>query len=214
MHHGAMTSTAQEFWEDFYEERDQIWSGSPNKMLVREVASLTPGTALDVGCGEGADAIWLATQGWQVTAVDVSDVALRRGAAHALEAGVSERIVWARHDLSESFPTGLFDLVSAQFLHSPVAPADERDKILRRAADAVAPGGTLLIVGHAGWPSWVDDPPFDHRFPTTQEVLASLNLPQDGWQTELEEVVQQEMTSPDGEPGWRVDNALRVRRIR
>lgn len=86
-------STAQ-FWDDFYAEKDTVWSGKPNALLVRQVADLPPGTVLDLGCGEGGDAIWLAQRGWRVTAVDVSDVALRRGAAHAKEAGVADAIDW------------------------------------------------------------------------------------------------------------------------
>src|SRR4051794_928957 len=77
----------QDFWEERYRSSDQIWSGNPNPRLVEHVAELTPGTALDVGCGEGADAIWLAARGWQVTALDVSTVALARGARAAADAG-------------------------------------------------------------------------------------------------------------------------------
>jgi SAM-dependent methyltransferase len=207
-------SPAQQYWEGFYQDRGHVWSGSPNPLLVREVASLTPGTALDLGCGEGADAIWLAEQGWRVTAVDVSEIALRWAAARAVEAGIRDGIVWARHDLSQSFPVGLFDLVSAQFFHSPVASADEREKILRRAADAVTPGGLLLIVGHAGWPSWLENPPFEYHFPTTPEVLDSVGLPQDRWHVELEDLIERELTGPDGQPGRRMDAVLRVRRTR
>jgi SAM-dependent methyltransferase len=122
-------STAR-YWDDFYAEKDAVWSGKPNDLLVRYAADLSPGTALDLGCGEGGDALWLADRGWQVTAVDVSEVALRRGAAHAADAGVESRITWQRHDLAESFPDGTFDLVSAQFLHSPVAEDGEREDVL------------------------------------------------------------------------------------
>ncbi len=205
-----MDSTRQ-FWEDFYQDKDQIWSGKANPLLVREVASLTPGTALDLGSGEGGDAIWLTQQGWRVTAVDISDTALKRAAGHAAEAG-AEGITWERHDLATSFPEGRFDLVSAQFFHSPVEPAGERDKALRRSAEAVAPGGTLLIVGHYGWPSWLTEPPHQVHFPTTREVLEALALPQGEWTVELEDVVERDFPGPDGQPGTRSDNVLRVRR--
>ncbi|MQA95954.1 MAG: methyltransferase domain-containing protein [Streptosporangiales bacterium] len=119
------------------------WNPAPTD--GRPAGELTPGTALDLGCGEGADAIWLAEQGWTVTATDVSKVALDRAAAHARERGVT--VDWRRHDLAESFPEGTYDLVCAFFLHSPVDMP--RDGILRSAAAAVAPGGVLLIVGHA-----------------------------------------------------------------
>jgi SAM-dependent methyltransferase len=203
---------AEQFWEERYGGEERIWSGEPNRLLVREVESLPAGTALDLGCGEGGDAIWLARRGWRVTAVDVSSTALRRGAAHAAQSEVTDAISWERHDLSESFPAGSFDLVSAQFLHSPVARPGERESILRRAAGAVAPGGLLLIAGHAGWPSWEKEPPFEHHFPTTTEVIASLELEPGRWEVELEELVEREVAAPDGSPGRREDNVLRVRR--
>lgn len=206
------TPSAEQFWEERYGSEERVWSGNPNPLLVREVAGLAPGTALDLGCGEGADAIWLARQGWRVTAVDVSATAMRRGAEHAADAGVADGITWEQHDLSRSFPAGSFGLVSAQFLHSPVAEDGERESILHRAAAAVAPGGLLLVVGHAGWPSWQEEPPFEYHFPTTGEVLAALDLEPDRWHVELEEVVERELPDPEGRPGRRVDNVLRVRR--
>ncbi len=202
----------EEYWETFYRDRDQVWTGKANELLVREVAHLTPGTALDLGCGEGGDALWLAEQGWQVTAVDVSTVALARGAARATEQGLAARIDWQRHDLARSFPTGRFDLVSAQFLHSSVAAEGEREGILARAAEAVAPGGVLLVVGHAGWASWQrDDPPMEYRFPTNADVLAALDLGRE-WVVEVDETVERAVSGPDGEPGTRSDVVLRVRR--
>ncbi|MFE3138271.1 class I SAM-dependent methyltransferase [Streptomyces scopuliridis] len=202
---------ADQFWEDFYRAKDAVWSGDANPMLVREVTGLASGTALDLGCGEGADAIWLARGGWRVTAVDVSSTALDRAAGHAAAAGVAERIDWQRHDLGLSFPTGAFDLVSAQFLHSPVEIP--RDRILRSAASAVAPGGTLLVAGHAGWPSWADDDTPDFHFPTTEEVLAALDLPAGQWRVERQETLERSLSAPDGRPGTRTDNLLRVRRL-
>ncbi|WP_326614190.1 methyltransferase domain-containing protein [Streptomyces scopuliridis] len=201
----------EKFWEDFYRAKDAVWSGNANPILVREVTGLASGTALDLGCGEGADAIWLARGGWRVTAVDVSSTALDRAAGHAAAAGVADRIDWQRHDLGLSFPTGTFDLVSAQFLHSPVKIP--RDRILRSAASAVAPGGTLLVAGHAGAPSWADDNTPDVRFPTTEEVLAALDLPAGRWQVERQETLERSLMSPDGRPGTGIDNLLRVRRL-
>jgi SAM-dependent methyltransferase len=206
-------TSAEQYWEERYQDEGRVWSGRPNPLLVREAEPLPPGTALDLGCGEGGDAIWLASQGWQVTAVDVSATALRRGADHARDAGLAAKIRWERHDLSRSFPAGSFDLVSAQFLHSPVAADGEREAILRRAAAAVAPGGILLVAGHAGWPSWQEEPPFDYHFPTTGEVLAALDLEPGRWHVELEEVVERDLPDPDGRPGRREDNILRVRRL-
>ncbi|MFE1593890.1 class I SAM-dependent methyltransferase [Nocardia sp. NPDC058705] len=207
-----MTETvanAEEFWEDFYREREQIWTGNPNPLLVREVAELAPGTALDIGCGEGADAIWLAQRGWQVTGVDISATAMQRGAQRAAEAGVT--IAWERHDLQASFPAGTFDLVSAQFLHSPVERPDERAGILRSAAAAVAAGGVLVIGAHAAAPSWASSEMHAHVFPTIEQVLEQLELGPE-WQVETAELVHTPSTSPDGVVGQRVDSVVRVRR--
>jgi SAM-dependent methyltransferase len=138
----------QAFWDERYRSRAALWSGNPNRHLVAEVGALTPGTALDVGAGEGADAIWLATRGWRVTAVDVSAVALERASGHAEQAGaaVAQRIHWLRQDALDWDPGhDRYDLVSAQYLQFPREP---RQALFNRLASAVAPGGTLLIVGH------------------------------------------------------------------
>jgi SAM-dependent methyltransferase len=148
----------REFWDDRYRSAGQLWSGQPNPQLVAQTAGLTPGDALDVGCGEGADAIWLAARGWTVTAVDISVVALDRAAAHAAARGdgIARRISWRPADLLSWDPgSRLFDLVSAQFMYLPEV---ELRSLHRRIAGAVRPGGTLLIVlhhpdsSHAGGP--------------------------------------------------------------
>jgi len=150
--HGCPADVAAEFtaefWDDRYGSAGQIWSGQPNPQLLAQAAGLTPGEALDVGCGEGADAIWLAAQGWTVTAVDISAVALDRAAAHAAARGreIAGRISWRQADLMTWDPAGRqFDLVSAQFVYLPEA---ELWALHRRLAAAVRPGGTLLIVLH------------------------------------------------------------------
>ena len=143
------------------------------------VAGLPAGRALDLGCGEGGDAVWLAERGWQVMAVDISETALARAADEAEARGVLDRIDFERHDLSDSFPDGTFDLISAQFLHSTVRL--ERPQILRNAASAVAPGGLLVIVDHAEPPPFSKKIPHDHPFPSAEEVLAELDLPAAEW---------------------------------
>ena len=140
----------ESFWDERYRQHGQhapVWSGQPNPQLVAEAADLAPGSALDVGAGEGADAVWLARRGWRVTAVDISSVALGRAAAAVDgEPDTAARITWQHQDLTVSPPpAGTFDLVSAQFLH---LPAPQRDGVYSRLAASVAPGGTLLIVGH------------------------------------------------------------------
>ena len=201
---------AAEFWEARYRDGGPVWSGRPNALLVRETEGLTPGTALDLGCGEGGDAVWLASRGWRVTGVDISRTALERAAGHAAEAGVGDRATWERHVLGETFPGGTYDLVNAQFLQSPV-PLDQQT-VLRRAADAVAPGGTLLIVLHAGWPSWQTEPPFPARFPTLAEVPEQLALPEGEWTVVVQETVRSPHASPDGVQGHRDNHVWHFRR--
>ena len=134
-------------WEERYSGEEQIWSGRPNAQLEAEVVALEPGTALDVGCGEGGDVIWLAQQGWRVTGADFSANGLARAARHAEEAGVADRTDWWQVDARTFDPGGRsYDLVSTHFLQPPDGgmPA-----VTRRLAGAVAPGGHLLVVGHA-----------------------------------------------------------------
>ncbi|MEV0621888.1 bifunctional NAD(P)/FAD-dependent oxidoreductase/class I SAM-dependent methyltransferase [Nonomuraea sp. NPDC050404] len=201
--------TEEEFWDARYGESERIWSGDPNVVLVREVSDLSPGRALDLGCGEGGDAIWLAGRGWQVTAADISGVALERAARQAGEAGVGDRIDWQRHDFRASFPEGAYDLVSACYLHSPNEMP--REEILRRAAAAVAPGGVLLVAGHGGWATWQHDHPA-MDFPTPQEVFDSLKPAEGEWEVLRSEDFERAQKSPDGQPGTRTDNVLKLRR--
>lgn len=133
-------------WDERYSGSDKIWSGKPNPQLVTEVSALTPGTALDLGCGEGGDVIWLAQQGWTVTGADFSAEGLGRAARHAAEAGVAERTDWWQVDARAFEAEGrAFDLVTTHFLHPGGAMVD----VVGRLTDAVAPGGHLLVVGHA-----------------------------------------------------------------
>ena len=197
-----MTDPA-EYWEDFYAGGKSRWSGRPNASLVEEVGDLEPGTALDLGCGQGGDAIWLASRGWTVTATDISQSALDVAAQHAAEARVT--VAWERHDLAESLPAGPFDLVTASFLHSDVELP--RARILRAAADAVAPGGTLLIVGHA--PS----PEHHHGdLPSPEEVIAELALPEDRWELRAGELRERRHAFRGEAPKARIDTVVRFRR--
>ena len=132
-------------WDARYNERDQpMWSGRPNGRLVTEVSGLSPGRALDVGCGEGADAIWLARHGWTVTAIDVSDVAVRRARQAAKQVGAS--VDWVRGDaLQTPLPPRSFDLLSLQY---PALPRAAGETAVQKLLDVVRPGGLLLAVYH------------------------------------------------------------------
>lgn len=133
-----------DFWDQRYSEKSALWSGQPNAALVSEIRGLQPGRVLDVGCGEGADAVWLAEQGWEVTALEVSQVALDRAARQAEQTGVS--VNWLHSGLVEAaLPPASFDLVSAQY----PALLRTREKAAELALlHAVAPGGALLMVHH------------------------------------------------------------------
>jgi len=134
-------------WEERYAGDGQVWSGNANAQLVAEASRLTPGTALDVGCGEGGDVIWLAQHGWTVTGADFSANGLARAAHHAEEAGVADRTDWWQVD-ARAFAAGgrTWDLVTTHFLHPP---GGQMVDVVRRLVTAVAPGGHLLVVAHA-----------------------------------------------------------------
>ena len=132
-------------WDKRYRERDgAMWSGRPNGRLVTEVAPLMPGRVLDVGCGEGADAIWLAQGGWDVTAIDISEIAIRRAREASDAAGAS--VEWICGDVLETpLPASSFDLVSMQY---PALPKAAGEGAVRRLLETVGPGGLLLAVYH------------------------------------------------------------------
>jgi len=133
-----------EDWDDKYAITELVWGAGPNRFLVPEVAGLRPGKALDLGCGEGRNAIWLAERGWQVTGVDFSEVGLEKARRLASERGVE--VNWLRADLLEYQPVeGAFDLVIVMYLQLPAA---QLSAVIKKAVAALAPGGTLLVVGH------------------------------------------------------------------
>jgi SAM-dependent methyltransferase len=135
---------AREDWNARYAQKELLWTAEPNRLFAAEVASLEPGRALDVACGEGRNAVWLAERGWRVTGVDFANVALAKAAELAAARGVA--VEWLLGDVLELSPEPRsFDLVVVLYLQ---LPADELEVALRRAADAVAPGGTLIVLGH------------------------------------------------------------------
>ena len=193
-------------WDERYRDRDQLWSGRPNGALVAEVSGLAPGRVLDVGCGEGADAVWLAGEGWDVTALEVSGVALARAAAHARDAGVVVR--WVHAGLTEAQLVD-FDLVSAQYpalLRTPDAAAE------RALIAAVAPGGVLLLVHHAAMATQeAHDGGFDPAHYVWPDAVAALL--DDAWVVEVDE--QRPRVAPEGGAGAHHadDLVLRARRL-
>ncbi|HUZ25411.1 MAG TPA: methyltransferase domain-containing protein [Streptosporangiaceae bacterium] len=202
----------EEFWDERYRSHSSLWSGNPNRHLISEAADLPPGAALDVGSGEGADAIWLAGRGWRVTAVDLSTVALERGAAHAERAGaqIAGRITWRHADLRTWDPgPARFDLISAQYMH---LPTQERDALLRRLAAAVSLGGTLLIVGHhpSDMQTTMPRPQKPELYFTGDDIVAVLDSQE--WDIVTNATEPRAATDPDGQPVVIHDTVLRARR--
>lgn len=139
-----MQTADQAAWDERYSGPELVWGAGPNRFVAEEAASLPDGRAIDLGTGEGRNAIWLAERGWQVTAVDFSAAGLARAALLATERGV--RVDWVQADLLDYQPTpDGYDLVLIAYVHLPPAGLA---RLFRAAAGAVAPGGTLLIIGH------------------------------------------------------------------
>ncbi|HEX3840974.1 MAG TPA: class I SAM-dependent methyltransferase [Acidimicrobiales bacterium] len=202
----------QEFWNDRYRSHPHLWSGSPNLHLVAEAEGLTPGRALDAGAGEGADAIWLAGRGWKVTAVDISTVALERAAVNADQAGpeIAERISWCQGDLNDWEPSRrAYDLVSTQYLHVPL---DARVVLIDRLASAVAPGGTLLIVGHhpSDLQTTMPRPHEPELFFTGDDVVGQLDPAE--WDIVTNAAAGRTVTDPEGRSVTIHDTVLSARR--
>ena len=173
-------------WDTRYATAELVWSAQPNQFVVEEFTGLTPGRALDLGCGEGRNAIWLAIRGWQATGGDFSPVGVDKGRRIAEHAGVG--VDWVVADLcAYQPPADAFDAVLVAYLHLP--PADLAG-ILARAAEAVAPGGTLLVVGH-----------------DATNLTDGVGGPQDPEVLYTPEAIAAEL------PGLRVTRAERVRRV-
>jgi len=190
-----------EGWNRRYAEAELVWSAGPNRFVEAELADLPPGRAVDLAAGEGRNAIWLASRGWRVTAVDFSAVALDKGRRLAAARGVS--VTWELADLATYQPPAS-DLVLIAYLH---LPPDLWSQVLARAVVAVAPGGTLLVVGHdlANLTEGVGGPQDASRLYTAEGVAAAL----DGLDVQRAEQVRRPV--PDT-PRAAIDTLVRARR--
>jgi len=203
-HHGRVDA---EEWDERYADQEQLWSGRPTGTLLVEVGALTPGTALDVGCGEGGDAVWLAQQGWQVTGLDVSRVALTRAAGAARSQGLD--VEWVCSSLTDLHPpTGGYDLVT---VHYPALFRTPGDEAVHALLAAVAPGGTLLVVGHERVdPDHARAHGFDPAdYVPPQDIVAVLG---DGWLLDVDVERPRVDPSPAGAEHV-LDRVLRARRV-
>ncbi|QUQ65347.1 class I SAM-dependent methyltransferase [Kutzneria sp. CA-103260] len=205
----SIHNQAAHFWDEHYRRRAAESPDATVNLRPVEIAGpLPPGAGLDLGCGAGGDALWLAGQGWRVTAVDISASAVRslRRQAHRVGVPVTALCV----DLAEDFPAGTFDLVSAQYLHTPFTL--DRTRVLRTAAKAVNPGGRLAVVDHgstAPW-SWNQDPTL--QYPTPREVATELALDSAEWSVERADTPQRQAIGPAGDKATVVDHVLVIRR--
>ncbi|MDN6745943.1 MAG: class I SAM-dependent methyltransferase [Brevibacterium sp.] len=217
-------------WEERYTETgDAIWSGNPNEALVATVGSLTPGRVLDVGCGEGADVIWLAEHGWEATGIDLSQTAVDRAAAAAAAKGVSASFEVA--DVSTWDPSGSeagaehprrggYDLVVGCFLHTRLP--DTREELVGKVAEHVAPDGRLLLISHAEMPPWAENHDDElghglghHHEPVSPNGDFALLIGGSPvrWEIDFAELRTREVEGPDGQPAELDDSVLLAHRI-
>jgi SAM-dependent methyltransferase len=193
----------REDWDKRYASVENLWAVKPNRFLVAEVAELEPGRALDLACGEGQNAIWLATLGWEVTGVDYSEVAIAKARARAERDGTRVDFVCA--DLLEYEPSaGAFDLVLLLYFH---IPATDRREVLARAAGALALGGTCLVIGHdlTNLTHGVGGPSDPDLLSTPDELAAELP----GLEIQKATTILRDV---DGEDRDAIDNLVRARR--
>lgn len=162
----------RQMWNDRYADKDLIWSAGPNELFAREVKNLRPGKALDVACGEGRNAVWLAEQGWDVTAIDFSDVAIEKGRQIAARREVN--VNWITEDVSSwQLPRREFDLVAVLYLHTTI---DEREQWLENVISSIKPSGTFIYIAHDidNIKTGVGGPQDPTLLPTMAEITSAL----------------------------------------
>lgn len=197
-----------EYWEQRYSGSERVWSGRVNETMASVVAELAPGTAIDLGCGEGGDVLWLAEQGWAARGLDISATAVGRAREAAATRGL-DGATFEAVDLDAWQPEpGTVDLVTASFFQSNVAL--DRTAILRRAMTALRPGGRLVAVSHAAPPSWAKNHPA--KMVSVKEEAAQLAGPSEEWEIERMEERSRAAVAPDGSAGEHLDAVLVLRR--
>lgn len=217
-------------WEQRYAGTDAVWSGKVNPTLASALEHFPPGRSLDLGCGEGADVIWLAERGWDALGLDLSPTAVERARAAAAARGLGSEpadapqhppsvrdehtgtVRFEQCDLTAWTPEAdAFDLVTASFFHSRATLA--RTAILRRALDAVAPGGRLVVLSHAAPPPWSAAlHSYHEQMLSAREECQQLAPDPQRWELEVAAQYEREATGPDGTPAHLEDSLLVLRR--
>ena len=197
-------------WDARYASRDLVWGQGPNQFVAAELAELPAGRALDVACGEGRNALWLAERGWRAVGVDFSTIGLQRAKRLAADAELTDRVEFVRGDVVAHLPPGPFDAVVVAYLQ---LPAEQRRRAFRLAADRLAPGGTLLVVAHdsSNLREGHGGPQDSAVLYGPDDVVADLRgLP--GLRVERSERVQRPVRADDGSERTAIDALVRVRR--
>jgi len=193
-------------WDRRYAGGDLLWTERPNRFLVAEIADLAPGRALDLACGEGRNAVWLAELGWRVTGVDFSEVAVEK--AHRLAARRGVEVDWVAEDLLRyQFPAATCDLVIMLYLQLPAAV---REQVIRAAAAALAPGGTFLLVAHDR--RNLEDGYGGPRDPTVLYTAEDVVVDLGGFESERAGIVERPVDTPEGDQAIALDTLVRARR--
>lgn len=201
----------RQLWNDRYAGKELIWSAGPNELFASEVRGLQPGKALDVACGEGRNAIWLAEEGWDVTAIDFSDVGVNKGSQIAEKRGVN--LTWIAEDVSAwNLPREEYDLVAVLYLHTGEA---ERKLWLRNVLDAVKPSGTFIYIAHD--PSNIDNgvggPQDLAMLPSIDEITSAMS----DFQIESAKVIERPVVNEPGHgkelKGIALDSLIRAKKI-
>jgi SAM-dependent methyltransferase len=204
------STTRRAKWDDRYAAKDLVWSAAPNERFAAEVNGLNPGRALDIACGEGRNALWLAEQGWDVTAIDFSQVAIDKGCRIAAKRQVT--VNWLCENVSTYvLPEGEFDLVSLLYMHTDAA---ERQKWLANTLAAVKSGGTFIYIGHD--PSNIGEgsggPQDPQYLPTAEELVSAM----DGFSVQFAGVIERTVASDPGHAneteGTALDTLVRLLR--
>lgn len=201
----------RQLWNERYASKELLWSTGPNELFAREIQNLKPGTALDVGCGEGRNALWLAEQGWQVTAIDFSDTAIDKARQIAKKRGVT--VNWIIEDVA-TYPltTGAYDLVAILYLHTS---RTERERWLPNVVRAIRAGGTFVYIGHdlSNIENGVGGPQNPELLPPVTEITDAMP----GFQIETARVIQRPVTNDPGHSkvlhGTALDSFVRAKRL-